>query len=156
MKLLLMPKEPTWWVWLITAILLAAGLATGKAMFFLTAMALSFGQCMFFLQKHRSFAPFAVQIRLAYSTLLTVCFVPVMRWLYWLPTLGTFALVLFGYCLMARVLSLLSWNRTQRLSLDLLRRTFLTPPTLGNPTHGLPDSGCMGGICELEAKVASR
>ena len=34
-----MPKEPTWWVWLITALLLAIGLA-GWPGFFLAAMAL--------------------------------------------------------------------------------------------------------------------
>jgi len=41
---------------------------------------------------------------------------------------GTFALVLFGYCLMARILSLLPGNRTEPVSLDLILRTFLTPP----------------------------
>ncbi|MFZ0709070.1 MAG: hypothetical protein WAM53_03435 [Terrimicrobiaceae bacterium] len=40
--------------------------------------------------------------------------------------------------LMARILSLVPGNRTEPTSLDLIRRTFLTPPALGNANHGLP------------------
>jgi hypothetical protein len=37
-------------------------------------------------------------------------------------------LVIFGYCLMARMLSLLPWNRTEPITADLVRRTFLSRP----------------------------
>jgi hypothetical protein len=148
-----MPKEPTWWVWLATALLLVAGLVWTEVAFE-GAILLSAAQTGFYLRKHDSFAPYPVQIRVAYTALLIVCFAPFMRWLYWLPALGTFALILFGYCLMARVLSLMPWNRTERLSLELVCRTLFTPPVIGNPAHGLPDPGCMGGVCELEAQVA--
>jgi hypothetical protein len=154
MKLFLMPKEPTWWTWLMSAVLLAVGL-TGWPVFFLAAIALSLGQCVFFLRTHRAFMPYTVQIRLAYTTLLAVCFVPGLRWLYWLPTLGTFALVLFGYCLMARVLSLAPWNRREYLTANLLHRTFCTAPVVGRPEHGLPAAGCPGGVCEREARIAT-
>jgi hypothetical protein len=63
-------------------------------------------------------------------------------------------LLLFGYCLMARVLSLRPWNRTERLCLNLLRRTFLTAPVVGRADHGLPACDRAGGVCELEARVA--
>lgn len=138
----------------MSAALLAVGLA-GWPVFFLAAIALSVGQCVFFLRTYRAFMPYAVQIRLAYTTLLAVCFVPGLHWLYWLPTLGTFALVLFGYCLMARVLSLAPWNRHERLAIDLLQRTFCASPVIGRAEHGLPSAGCPGGRCELEARVAS-
>jgi type II secretory pathway pseudopilin PulG len=153
MKLMIMPKEITWWAWTLTAVLLAVGLV-GFAAGFIAATALSVIQTVVFLFKTRSFRDFTLQIRLAYSLLLIVCAIPVMRWLYWLPAVGTSALILFGYCLTARVLSLLPWNRTEKLTLNLLRRTFLSPPVAGNMMQGLPSRGCPGGVCSLEAKVA--
>jgi hypothetical protein len=106
MKFHLMPHEPTWWVWLATIVLLAVGLA-GLPLFFVAAIALTAAQGLYFFRKHRSLRPYAVQIRVGYTSLLAVSFLPGLRWLYWLPTLRTAALVLSGYCLMARTLSLL-------------------------------------------------
>lgn len=151
---MLMPKEPTWWGWVITVGLLALGLA-GQPWFFVWAMAFSLAQSIYFISKMRSLKPYTVQIRLAYSGLLGVCSLPFLRWLYWLPTLGTTALVLFGYCLMAQVLSLLPWNRYEPLTLSLLRRTFCSTPVIGRADHGLPAVGCPGGVCELEGRFAA-
>jgi hypothetical protein len=95
-----------------------------------------------------------VQIRIAYSLLLIACYLPVMRWLYWLPIIGTFALILFGYCFAARVLSLMPWNRREKLSLDLLGRTFLTPHVAGSMMQGLPSGDCPGRDCSREGRVA--
>jgi hypothetical protein len=148
MKLALMPKEPTWWVWLVTVALLVAGLA-GLSAGFLAAIALSAAQTLFFWRKHGSLTAIGVQIRLAYSLLLVMCFLPQLRWLYWLPTVGTMALLVFGYCLLARTLSLLPWNRNERMTLDLLRRTFMNAPAVT-----MQSCGSEGGVCELEARVA--
>lgn len=150
-----MPKEITWWVWLATALLLVVGL-TGHPVGFVAAILLSVMQSGFFRAKHRSWMPYAVQIRMAYTALLVVSLLPPLRWLYWLPTVGTFALLFFGYCLMARVLSLMPWNRVEPINAQLLLRTFLAPPVIGRADHGLPPSGCPGGVCELEAHVAQR
>lgn len=141
MKLLLMPKEPTWWVWLVTMLLLACGLA-GQPAGFVGAITLSVAQSGWFVWQHRRLRPYPVQIRVAYTGLLLLCLTPLLRWLYWLPTVGTVALLLFGYCLMGRMLSLLPWNRQEAINLVLLRRTFLTPPIPGNALHGLPGGGC--------------
>ena len=51
---------------------------------------------------------------------------------------GTPAQVLFGYCTLARCLSLLPWSRREPLSGDLLRRAFLSPPVKGSVMQGLP------------------
>ncbi|MHC4498123.1 MAG: hypothetical protein ACYS21_03310 [Planctomycetota bacterium] len=152
MKLMIMPKEITWWVWAITAVLLAVGLV-GFSVGFMAATVLSAIQAIVFVFKRRSLRDFAVQTRVGYSLLLVVCYIPVMRSLYWLPAIGTFALILFGYCLTARVLSLLPWNRTEKLSRNLLRRTFLSAPVVGNMMQGLPSRGCPGGVCSLEASA---
>jgi hypothetical protein len=153
MKLFLMPHAPSWWAWAATASLLASGVV-GQPDAFLAATALSAAQTVFFAVRERDFAAYPVQIRVAYTALLAVAFVPGLQWLYWLPMAGTYALVFFGYCLMARVLSLMPWNRREPLTLDLLRRTLLTPPVAGNASHGLPAAGCPGGICTLEAHAA--
>jgi hypothetical protein len=126
-KLVLMPRSLSWWVWAITAACLAAGLM-GYSSGFYVAILISLIQTVVYDLKQTSALSFPVQIRFAYTILLILCQVPPLRWLYWVPTVGTFALVLFGYCLMARILSLLPGNRTEPMSLDLILRTFLTPP----------------------------
>ena len=64
MKLFLMPDEPSWWVWTVTAVLLAFGIS-GHPEFFLVAIALSVMQTFFFLNRERAFAAYSVQIRVA-------------------------------------------------------------------------------------------
>ncbi|HEY5814018.1 MAG TPA: hypothetical protein VIT23_15360, partial [Terrimicrobiaceae bacterium] len=89
---------------------------------------------------------FPVQIRFAYTLLLISCQLPLLERLYWVPTVGAFALVFFGYCLMARMLSLLPWNRTEAMSLDLVWRTFFTPPLPGISITASPRSECGGEV----------
>ncbi|GAB4177061.1 MAG: hypothetical protein Fur0032_17130 [Terrimicrobiaceae bacterium] len=155
MKTALMLREWTWWVWLVTVLLLGTGLA-GFHAGFAAAIGLSFGQTVYFRWRRGSWGESGVQIRLAYTLLLVACFWHPLRWLYWLPTLGTVALLLFGYCLMARMLSLLPWNRQENLSLDLVRRTFLTPPRSQDTVRAMRGCGQEGGVCELEARIAAR
>lgn len=153
MKLMIMPKEPSWWIWAIMVGLLAVGLA-GQPLGFVGAITLSIAQTVYFFAHERSPRPFPVQIRIGYTLLLIACYLPALRWLYWLPAIGTSAMIFFGYCLMARVLSLFPWNRTEPVTMDLLRRTFLSPPVVGNVRQGMPVCGCPGGVCSLEARVA--
>jgi hypothetical protein len=150
MKLYLMPHEPTWWVWLITALLLFAGF-WGIPMAFVAAIVLSVIQTAVVLGLRREFRPYPVQIRLAYTLFMIVSFVPALRWFYWALGLGALALVIFGYCIMARFLSLMPWNRSAPFTLRLLARTFLTAPVMGRPDHGLAFGGSDASVCELEA-----
>lgn len=147
----IMPKDFMWWLWLVTVMLLAISI-TGHDAALLAAIALTIGQTIFFWRRHRSPRAIAVQIRLGYTALLIMCLAPPLRWLRWLPTLGTTALLVVGYCLMARCLSLMPLNRREPLSRGLMRRTFLTAP-LGRNTRAC---GGEGGVCELEARVAGR
>ncbi len=150
-----MPQHASWWIWLTTACLLVVGLA-GFPFGFVAAIAISILHSFFYLIREHSLSAFPVQLRIAYTVLLVVCFIPFMRWLYWLPTVGTFALNIFGYCLMARFVSLLPWNRREPITFDLLSRTFASRPMIANPTDGVTPSGCAGGVCSIEAQVRQR
>ena len=153
MKTALMPRELTWWAWLVTVALLLTGLAESPAAF-IAAMALLLAQTLFFWRKSRDIRAINVQIRASYTLLLVLSYVPQLRWFYWLIVVGTGALLVFGYCFVARTLSLLSWNRVEPLSLDLLRRTYLSVPAVW---HNEVHSSCGGtdGVCELESRIAS-
>jgi hypothetical protein len=142
----------TWWAWALTAVLLAVGLS-GHPGAFIAAMALTGVQAIIMLAREKSVMAFSVQLRLGYLVLLAICYIPQMRWLYWLPTIGTFALVIFGYCLMARMLSLLPWNRQEALSGELLWRTFCSRPDLSRVTGDRQAAGCAGGLCTIDAQV---
>jgi hypothetical protein len=103
-KFLLMPRNLSWWVWLVTALCLTAGLI-GYSSGFYAAVIISVIQTVIYDIKEKSVLTFPVQVRFAYTGLLILCQVPSLGWLYWVPTMGTFGLVLFGYCLMARILA---------------------------------------------------
>jgi hypothetical protein len=143
----------TWWAWTITTALLIVGLC-GYGPAFIGAMAVTAGQGVILLVRDRSAAAFSVQLRAAYLLLLLICYLPPLRWLYWLPTVGTFALIVFGYCLMARILSLLPWNSREAWTLARLQRTFFSAPDPDRVTINPLAAGCAGGLCTIEAQVA--
>ena len=149
------PSDYTWWLWLITACLLLAGLLVSP-LYFVIAIGLTASQSVFFVAREKSLASFPAQLRLAYLLLVVVFFYPPLHFLYWIPTVGTFALVFFGYCLLARCLSLLPWNRSEPLSLSKVATTFLTPPSLDTTIQGAPATGCPGGVCSLEVQLGRR
>lgn len=152
--LFLMPRDWTWWAWGITATLLIIG-QFGNPGAFVAAMVLTGVHLLIMLLREKSFTAFPVQLRLAYALMLGVCSLPGMQWLFWLPAIGTFALLIFGYCLMARMLSLLPWNRSEALSIELLLRVFTSRPrmisTAPEATHS-----CAGGMCTIAAQVRPR
>jgi len=152
-RLYILLDDWTWWAWTLTAILLTIGLL-GNPEAYVAAMALTGLQGLVMIVREKNVFVFPVELRIAYLLLLFLCFVPGMRWLYWLPTVGTFALVIFGYCLMARMLSLLPWNRQEPLSADLIRRTFMSAPDLSRIATNPKVSGCAGGLCTINAQIA--
>ena len=145
----------TWWAWTVTAVLLVIGL-WGAPVAFLAAMGLTIVQGLVFWFREKSIGAFAVQLRLAYLLLLGLCYLPQLRWLYWVPMVGTLALVIFGYCLLARILSLFPWNRSEEMSSDLLRRTFLSRPDLSRLTVSPNLAGCAGGLCTIAVQVGPK
>lgn len=128
----------SWWYWVATDLLLAAGVLGGRSEAFLAAMGLTTVQIAHFIFLEKKISAFPVQVRAAFLMILAIAFIEPLRWLYWIPLCGTAVMVLFGYCPLARTLSLLPWNRREPFSLSLVRRTFLSPPTQGSILQGLP------------------
>jgi hypothetical protein len=137
MKFMPLYKEPIWWAWLATVILIAVGLAGYEAGFY-AAIGLSALQIVWLATLERSLWSLPVQIRMAYTLCLIGYEVSATRGFYWFTAAGTVAFLLFGYCLLARLLSLMPWNLREPLTVPLVRRTFLTPPMVGNVHQGMP------------------
>ncbi len=130
-------KELSWWYWLVTACLLTAGVA-GHPDAFLLAIGLTVFQLIHFAIRARSITAFPVQVRFWYLILLLVSLPAPLQIIYWVPTIGTWAQLIFGYCTMARCVSLFPWNRSESFSANLLLRTFISRPVRGNILQGLP------------------
>jgi len=114
-----------WWHWLATVPLLIAGVS-GRAWGIMLAMALCMVQIAHFAWRGGGLTVFPVQVRAAYLMLLGIGLWAPMQWLHWVQLVGTSARVVVGYCLLARILSLMPWNRFEPWSRDLIRHTFLT------------------------------
>ncbi|WP_041673293.1 hypothetical protein [Sulfuricella denitrificans] len=130
-------KDLSWWYWFATACLLTAGVA-GYPMGFFLAIGLTVFQLIHFTIRERSITAFPIQVRFWYLILLLVALPEPLQIIYWVPTVGTWAQLIFGYCTMARCVSLLPWNRNERFSVGLLRKTFFSRPVRGSIMQGLP------------------
>ena len=130
-------RSISWWYWLVTVGFLTVGVS-GWPMGFLLAIGLTVFQLIHFTVRERSFTSFPIQVRLGYLLLLLIALPENLQLIYWIPMIGTWAQVLFGYCTMARTVSLLPWNRKEAFSFALLKRTFLSAPVRGNILQGLP------------------
>lgn len=120
-----------WWYWLMSAGLLTASVSRWP-MGFPLAVGLTVLQILHFAMRTRSIRSFQVQVRLGYLLLLLVAVPEVLRPISWVPTIGTWVQVLFGYCAMARMVALMPWNREQTLSMVLLKHTFCSAPIRGS------------------------
>jgi len=130
-------KASSSWYWLLTVALLTAGVS-GWTAGFLLAIGLTVVQLVHFTIRERSLTAFPIQVRLGYLLLLPVALPEPLQLIYWIPTIGTWVQVLFGYWTMARIVSLSPWNRNEAFSLDLLKRTFLSAPVRGMSCRGSP------------------
>jgi hypothetical protein len=127
----------SWWYWLAAACFLASSVS-GWPTGFLFVIGIAAFQLIHFILLERSMMAFSVQVRLGYllAQLLFLALHENLQWIYWVPTIGTWATVLFGYCPMARIVSLMPWNRKEAFSLGLLKRTFLSTPVRWNILQG--------------------
>ena len=132
-------KDIGWWYWLPTACLLTFGVA-GNPIGFTLAIGLTIFQLIHFAIRERSMTAFPVQVRFWYLVLLVIALPEPLQLIYWIPTIGTWAQLIFGYCTMARCVALLPWNNRERFSLTLLRKTFFSRPVRGSVQQGFAAS----------------
>ena len=128
-------KDIGWWYWLVTASLLTYGIM-GESIGFMVAIGITIFQLIHFSIREKSITAFPVQVRFWYLMLLIVALPKQLQLIYWIPTIGTWAQLIFGYCTMARCVSLLPWNRSVPFSTTLLQKTFLSRPVRGNVQQG--------------------
>lgn len=155
MKPTLIPRDATSWAWIAIVLLLGLGLL-GVAVGFHAAMALTIVRALLAWRATGAWRAIAVQIRLGYFAVLALCFALSRLWLFALPLAGTMVLLATGYCVLGRTLSLMPWLRREPMSLDLLRRTFLTAPVGGWFPSRPPICGGANGACEREVRIAAR
>ena len=128
-------KDIGWRYWLVTAILLTIGVL-GDPIGFMLAIGLTVFQLIHFVYRERSVTVFPVQVRFWYLMLLILALPEPMQLIYWIPCIGTWAQVIFGYCAMARIVSLFPWNRDEPFSFRLLMQTFFSRPVRGSVKQG--------------------
>jgi len=126
----------SWWYWLVMGGVLGAGLLGWPAGIFL-AMLLSAVQIVHVIWLTRDHTAFPSQVRIGYLAILIVGLWGPLQWIHWMLLAGITVRVLFGYCLLGRILSLAPWNRRQPLSFPLVRRAFLSPQASVPPCGGV-------------------
>jgi hypothetical protein len=123
-----------WWHWAITLPLLAVHVALGTERA-RPAIEIASGLCLavavYGAWRAGSAGAPAVQVRLAYLALLILGLAPAARWVHWVQLAGTSAMVTVGYCPLARLLTLMPWNRDEPLTARLVWETFAAPPGPG-------------------------
>ena len=124
-----------WWYWLVTAVLLTFGIS-GYELGFVLAIGLTVFQLIHFTIREAGITSFPVQVRFWYLMLLLFAWVEPLQWLYWIPTIGTWAQIVFGYCTMARLVTLFPWNREELFTVNLLKQTFFSRPVKGSVKQG--------------------
>ena len=129
-------RDLGWWYWFMTVGLLAAGLIGWMAGLYL-AMALCAVQIVHVTWLTRDVISFPAQVRIAYLGLLLAGLWGPLQWIHWAQLVGTSARVIVGYCFLARLLSLTSWNRRGPLSVDLVWHTVLSRQTVMPPCGGV-------------------
>ena len=129
-------KDIIWRYWAATTLLLI-GVVSGIEYSLEAVIALNAIQVIHFILREKSLVAFPVQVRITYFGLLFLAQAPFMFWIFWWQLIGTAAMVLFQYCFLARVMSLMPWNLKQPLTIAVIKQTFFSAPAQGNILQGL-------------------
>ena len=132
-------KDHGWWYWLASTTCLWLSVSIVPEAYE-WALLIGVLQLLHYWIDEGSLTRFPVQIRMGYLSFLLLAMPEALHWLLWVPAIGTLARVMFGYCIMARMLMLLPFNRKESLSWRFVSKAFFTPPVRGNILHGLPAS----------------
>ncbi|WP_298829198.1 hypothetical protein [uncultured Piscinibacter sp.] len=134
-----MPPRLARLYWQLTALLLAAHFA-GAPHALAAAMALTALNAAHALVRLRHPLALPVQVRVSYLGLLLAGCWPPLQVLHPLQFIGVNLLLVADYCVLARLLALLPWNRTVPLSRRLLVWLLMAPPAPGAITARLREA----------------
>lgn len=136
--------------WMIVVATLVAGWFDERAFYALVAAAAVHLLVFFALVDFRA-AVFPVQLRFTYLSWVAIgTFVPGCHFMLVIATIGGAALFTFDYCLLARLLYLLPWNREHPLTPSLALQTLIAKPGPGR--FQLPPSQV---VAELKPAAAA-
>ncbi len=116
--------------WQLTALLLATHVLLAPSALAL-AIALNAIQVVHVALRRRGVRALDVQVRVAFLGLLLIGTLPGLWPIHVVQFVGVNALLVADYCLLARLLTLLPWNRPRPLSVALVRDVLLAPPAPG-------------------------
>ncbi|MBI2094621.1 MAG: hypothetical protein HYT89_00435 [Candidatus Omnitrophica bacterium] len=101
------------------------------------ALVLCVAQVVHFGIEDKSFLSFSCQVRFVLAALFLTAWYEPLGWILWIPAIGLTARLTVNYCLLARLMSLLPWNRKQPLTWALVQKTLFSPPVQGRPLPAL-------------------
>jgi nitrate reductase NapE component len=133
-----------WWYWLAAALALSAALAGWPAGLPLV-FTLVGAQAAHFLLRERRPSAFFVQVPVAFLALLAIGLWGPLGFIHWMQLAGTWVRLVFDYCPLARIMSLMPWNLREPLSVRLVKRTFLARPVTGSILGQIPVQTAAGG-----------
>ena len=120
-----------WSLWFPTWIGLLAGLFDRSMYEGVVAFSVAHALLILGLNRFRVSA-FPAQVRFGFLLWVAVgTYVSHMTALMYVPTVGLIGNLFFNYCLLARLVFLLPWNREEKFSRELVGRVFLSPPVGG-------------------------
>ena len=117
--------------WLAIALPLAVGLLLWPPALYL-AMAVTLVNCIHYLLRAPGITAFPMQVRIGFLGLLVLGQLPYLGWINWVQLAGITALITVGYCPLARILSLMPWNRTRPMSWNLFTTAIFSRPVPGS------------------------
>lgn len=116
--------------WQLTALLMAAHFA-GWAHGMSLAIALTAWQGLHLAGVRRTLRTLDVQVRIGFLGLLMLGSAGPLWPIHLVQFIGVNALLVVDYCLLARLLVLMPWNRIEPLTARLVRRALFMPPAPG-------------------------
>lgn len=117
--------------WIVIGLCLGTGLLFWPPALFL-AMAVMLVHCIHYLRCASGVTAFPMQVRIGFLGLLVLGQLPYLGWVNWVQMAGITALITVGYCPLARILSLMPWNRTRPMSWKLFVTAIFSPPVEGS------------------------
>lgn len=121
-------KNIDWWYWLGLELLIGGWIA-GCPVCPDLAVAVGTIQLLHQTARTGSVTAFPVQVRSVYLWLLLLAMWEPLHFVLWIQFAGTALLLLTDYCTLARLLSLMPWNRNEPLTAELVRRVLLASPS---------------------------